>query len=144
MIEALTIATAVGCGLVAGLFAAFSVAVMPALRRRPPAEGIAVMQAVNVAIVNPLFLLVYVGTAALCVAVAVTSGGDALRLAGAALYVVGAFGVTAAANIPLNNALAAADPADTGIWQRYLSRWTAWNHVRTLCAIAAAVALTIT
>lgn len=46
---AVTLAAAVGSGLMAGVFAAFSTAVMPALRRLPAAEGMSAMQAVNVA-----------------------------------------------------------------------------------------------
>jgi hypothetical protein len=46
----LTLAAALGCGLMAGLFFAFSVAVMKALARLPSAEGIDAMQSINVAI----------------------------------------------------------------------------------------------
>ena len=35
----LAVVTAVGCGLVGGVFFAFSSFVMPALKRLPPAEG---------------------------------------------------------------------------------------------------------
>ena len=56
-------AAALGCGLMGGLFFAFSVAVMKALGRLPPAEGIAAMQSINVAILNPVFLTVFFGTA---------------------------------------------------------------------------------
>lgn len=136
----LTIAVSVGCGLVAGVFFAFSVAVMPALRRLPAASGTAVMQAVNTVIVGPLFLVLFVGTAIGCVALVLLAPTDLLRVLGAALYAVGAFGVTVAANIPLNNAL---DARGERVWARYLARWTAWNHVRTVAAAAAAVALTM-
>lgn len=144
----LTGTAAVGCGLVAGLFLAFSVAIMPALWRLPAATGAQVMQTVNVVIVNPPFLLLFAGTAVACIGVAVTSlvtaGGDVARVGGAALYVLGTFGVTAVVNVPLNNALATLDPADAdgaASWRRYRSRWTAWNHVRALAAAAAAVLL---
>ena len=42
----LTFVTALGCGLIGGLFFAFSVAVMQALARLPAAGGIAAMQSV--------------------------------------------------------------------------------------------------
>lgn len=54
---------------------------------------------------------------------------------GSIVYLAGCFGVTAAANIPLNNALTRIDPdADsaTNEWCKYLVRWTRWNHVRTV------------
>ena len=44
LLFALTLFAALGCGLMAGLFFAFSVAVMKALARLPSAEGIAAMQ----------------------------------------------------------------------------------------------------
>src|SRR6266702_1984438 len=43
----LTFVTALGCGLIAGLFFAFSVSVMQALARLPSAEGIAALQSIN-------------------------------------------------------------------------------------------------
>jgi uncharacterized membrane protein len=125
----------VGSGLVGGVFVAFSVAVMPALRRRPAAEAVAMMQEVNRVIVGPLFLLLFFGTGVLGVVAAVLD----LRYApGAALYVVGALGLTVAVNVPLNNRL---DAEGEPVWERYLSRWTVWNHVRALAATGAAVAL---
>ena len=66
LLFALTFAATLGCGLMAGLFFAFSVAVMKALERLPPAEGIVAMQSINVAILNPVFLTVFFGTAAAC------------------------------------------------------------------------------
>ena len=41
-------AAVLGCGLVAGIFFAFSTFVMRALGRRPAGEGIAAMQAINI------------------------------------------------------------------------------------------------
>ena len=67
------------------------------------------------------------------------------RIAGSVLYLVGAVGVTAAYNVPLNNALAGLDPAAPGTdaaWRDYLSRWTAGNHVRALACLAAAALYT--
>ena len=66
----------------------------------------------------------------------------ALRFAAAALaYLIGAVGVTAARNVPLNDALALIDPnaADAAShWHSYLTQWNAWNHVRTVACIVAA------
>jgi len=44
-----TLIAALGCGLMAGLFFAFSVSVMKSLARLPSAAGIAAMQFINVA-----------------------------------------------------------------------------------------------
>ena len=67
-------------------------------------------------------------------------------LAGALLYLAGSFLVTIVFNVPRNDALAAVDPssaAGTTLWASYLTAWTAWNHVRTAAALAAAAALSI-
>jgi len=145
----LTLAGGVGSGLIGGLFFVFSVAVMPAFGRIAPASAVAAMQSINVTIVNPWFLAAFFGTAAssLALAIAATVGaaggatGTAVYLvSGALLYLVGAIGVTMAANVLLNNALAAADAGSAGadaLWRRYLPHWTRWNHVRTVAALAA-------
>ncbi|RQR26413.1 DUF1772 domain-containing protein [Burkholderia sp. Bp9142] len=47
-----------------------------------------------------------------------------------------------AVNVPLNEALAAADPATAqgaALWARYAHDWTRWNHVRTVASVAACV-----
>jgi uncharacterized membrane protein len=67
-------------------------------------------------------------------------------LLGAASYIVGTFLVTIVFNVPLNNALAAVQPAGAeaaGVWTRYLTDWVAWNHVRTATSLAAMMLLTI-
>ena len=49
--------------------------------------------------------------------------------------------VTVLFNVPRNNALATVEPASAEgarLWADYLRTWTAWNHVRTVAAIAAA------
>ena len=149
---AATLATALGCGLVAGVFFAFSSFVMAALRRLKPEEGIAAMQAINILAVTPAFMTALFGTAAACLGLVVwgvISRGEqpaALVLAGGALYLVGSIGVTIACNVPLNDGLATllprgADAADR--WDEYVTKWTAWNHVRTVAALAAAAMLTL-
>jgi uncharacterized membrane protein len=148
----LTLVTALGCGLIGGLFFAFSISVMKALARLPSAEGIAAMQAINSAIINPLFLSTFLGTAAGCALVIVASlwrrhyPGSVYLLVGGALYLVGSLLVTVVFNVPKNEALASiapADPDSASLWAGYLSSWTAWNHVRTVAALVAAASLTI-
>jgi uncharacterized membrane protein len=147
-----TVATAVCCGVVAGVFFAFSVCIMQALERRPAAEGMAAMQQINRTIVNSPFILAFVGAAILCVVLAVWSlvswdgGRSPWILGGAALYLLGGIVVTGAANVPLNDALDAADPRGAGAaaqWDHYVRVWTAWNHVRTVTGIAATALLII-
>jgi uncharacterized membrane protein len=152
MIDAATLASALGCGLMAGFFFAFSVCVMSSLARLPPAQGVAAMQSINVVVINPWFLTVFLGMVALCVFTAILAlmhrdqPSSIYLLAGSVLYVVGTFGVTMRLNVPLNDALAAvgAQSAEAaGVWSEYLSKWTAWNHVRTAAALAAAAAFSL-
>jgi uncharacterized membrane protein len=54
--------------------------------------------------------------------------------------------VTIVCNVPRNDALAAVDAESAdgeARWARYVPGWTAWNTVRTMAALAAAIALTI-
>jgi uncharacterized membrane protein len=129
----------------AGLFFAFSVFIMSALGRLAPASGTAAMQAINVAILNPVFFVVFFGTAAVSLLLGVAAliqwseAGSAYLMAGSLLYLIGNITVTVAFNVPLNEALAAVTPTSaeaSPVWTRYLSVWTAWNHVRTLACLA--------
>ena len=148
----LTFLASLGCALMAGLFFVFSVAVMKALARLPSAEGIAAMQSINVAIINPIFLVVFFGTAAVCILVIIVSllrwheSGVVYLILGSVLYLVGSFLVTVVFNVPKNNALASVssdDPDSTSLWASYLDKWTAWNHVRTVASLAAMALLII-
>jgi uncharacterized membrane protein len=141
MMPAVVLAAALGCGLIAGAFFAFSTFVMRALARLAPAEGMRAMQSINVVVINGWFLGVFFGTAALCVAAA---AGGGLRLAGASAYLVGTIGVTVVCHIPRNDALARVGPDAPGaaaVWERYVAGWTAWNHVRAAAALVAAALL---
>ncbi len=137
-----------GSALVGGIFFAFSSFVMKALAGMPSAEGIGAMQSINVVVLNPSFLGVFMGTAV----VSLGAGGLALAcwgrpsapffLGGALFYLVGTYLVTLRGNVPLNNqlaALSATDPAARDVWEHFVSRWTMWNHVRTAAAMVAAL-----
>jgi uncharacterized membrane protein len=149
LLVALTIVTALGCGLSAGALFAFSSFVMKALARLPPAQGIAAMQSINVMAVTPVFMTALFGTAVACVALAIWALADwhdsygPYLLAGSALYFFGTAGLTMAYHVPRNNALAAVEPTDPKAearWRRYVSEWTGGNHVRVIAGAAAAVA----
>ena len=149
---AATLVTALGCGLTAGAFFAFSSFVMPALKRLPTGGGIAAMQSINILAVTPAFMTALFGTAAAClglIAWAAFSWSEqptVLVLAGGALYIVGAIGVTIVCNVPLNDRLATLHPQSldaADCWEEYGTKWTAWNHVRVAAALAAAGLLTI-
>ena len=152
LLFALKLFAALGCGLVAGVFFAFSTFVMSALARLQPREGITAMQSINITAINPLFMMAFFGTALACLFLAIASlsqwhqPGTIYLLLGSLLYLVGTFLVTIAFSVPLNDALAIAKPDSTegaNLWARYLTNWTLWNHIRTIAAFGAAALLTI-
>lgn len=59
---ALKLFSVLGCGLMAGVFFAFSSFVMNALARLQPTQGIAAMQSINITVINPLFMAPFLGT----------------------------------------------------------------------------------
>jgi len=69
-----------------------------------------------------------------------------LPVVGSLLYLIGTILVTIVFNVPRNDALAAVntESADGArLWAGYVTSWTAWNHVRTAAALAAAASLTV-
>ena len=116
VIAILTFLAALGSGLIAGFFLAFSATVMWALERQPQASGIAAMQTINVVVLNAIFLGVFFGTAILSVVLDIvaltrwTEPWSGYLLAGSLLYFIFTFLVTIIFNVPLNNRLAAVEP----------------------------------
>lgn len=154
MLTSLPLLACIGAGLIGGVFFAFSSFVMQALAGLPAGQGIAAMQRINVVVLNPLFLGVFVGTAvlsALCVVAGFFPWGTArslLLLTAGLVYLLGSFGVTAAFNVPRNKRLAvmAADSIQAReYWPVYVREWSRWNHVRaaasTVSSVSAAFAL---
>jgi len=146
---AITIAVllCIGAGTVGGVFFAFSTFVMTALSARPCAHGIGAMQQINVTVLNPMFLGVFLGSALLSVVAVVVSvitwpsSGAPFLLAAGLLYFLGSFAVTIGFNVPRNERLAQLDADSTEAseyWSTYVLEWTWWNHVRTVASIAAA------
>jgi uncharacterized membrane protein len=149
---ALTLLGALGCGMMAGVFFAFSAFITKALGRLSAEQGVAAMQAINVAAITPAFMATLFGTAVACgalVVYALLAWDERFApylLVGSALYLVGTILLTIAYHVPRNEALARVEPHSVDAeshWTRYLSGWTAWNHVRAAAALAAAAMLTI-
>jgi uncharacterized membrane protein len=91
------------------------------------------------------------GTAAVSVGLAVwalsrlSEPAAVYVLIGSALYLACPV-LTIAYHVPRNEALARVDPDSPGaadVWAHCLAAWTAWNHLRTLTSLAAAVAFTL-
>jgi uncharacterized membrane protein len=137
---------ALGCGLLGGLYFAFSAFIMRAFERIEPARGVAAMNSINIEILRSVFMPFFFGTtlgAAVLAVVGATQAAEVAglcMLAGGIVYVAGMFIVTMLRNVPLNNLLAVSGTTgdvDTATWTRYLRSWTRWNHVRTLTSVAA-------
>lgn len=148
----LTLAATIGSGLMAGLFFIFSVGVMRALARLPVHEGMAVMQTINITIINPAFLIVFLGTTTACTSILFFTFGQwndpgaIYAFVGGLLYLIGSLLITAVYHVPRNNALASATPTtpnSASLWANYLSSWTVGNHVRTIMTLAAMIAFAL-
>jgi uncharacterized membrane protein len=145
----LTVAAAVGAAVVGGALFVFSAFVMPGLRRLSDRNGLRAMQAINQAApASPIFVVALMGTTLLSIALAVVAIADLdeahspYLLVGSALYVA-AVAITGVYHVPRNNALDLADPeTEDGLeaWRAYVPGWVAWNHVRSLAAIAGSLA----
>ncbi|MDO3651103.1 anthrone oxygenase family protein [Nocardia mangyaensis] len=141
----------VSTGLTAGVFYAYAISVMPALARTGDRTLIDVMQKVNTVIINPWFMIGFLGTVGFTALAAVLHLGSGHRVTliwlGIALALnVIAFGVTIALNVPLNEALdAAGDPAaiaDTAaVRADYEAGWVRWNVLRAVLHAAAFLVL---
>jgi uncharacterized membrane protein len=132
---------AIATGLQAGVYYSFSCAVMPGLQLGDARTFIAAMQQINIAIINPWFMVTFLGApllAAIAGALQVSRGGTALALTAAGfVFTLATFVITVAINVPLNDALAAAgdptqivDPAS--VRDRFEASWVRWNTVRAL------------
>jgi uncharacterized membrane protein len=131
------LAATVAAGLQAGTYYTWASGVMPGLARTDDRTFVSTMQHVNVAIVNPVFMLTFLGAPALAAAVVATSSPSVRgwAIAGLALT-IGTVVVTAVGNVPLNNAL-----ADGGSRADFETAWVRWNVVRTLTSTGALAAL---
>lgn len=146
LITIIIIASISGAGIVTGLLFAFSNFVMRALADLPSDKGMFAMQRINVTIINPIFLVLFLGTPILCSVIAVNSvleinePGSLFLFVGALTYLIGPFGITVLFNVPLNNLLARADVSEADkIWPMYQKKWQRWNHIRTYIGVASVV-----
>lgn len=132
----LTFVSLVLAASLAGLFFAFSMSVIGGLNELGADAASAAMRSINRRILNPWLFLTFLGTplSALAAGIMTTiAGRDGFWLyLAAGVSFVGSFLVTAAVNVPMNNAL----EAGTLSWSDYAPRWTAWNTFRTLASLA--------
>ncbi|GII54763.1 membrane protein [Planotetraspora thailandica] len=151
--DLVVIAATVATGLMAGLFFAFTIAVMPALAAGDDHTFVHAMRRINVAILNGWFALAFGGSAVLTAAAALLHIGEPELpwLVGAFAAYGATLAITFAVNVPLNNELDKTDEGSAAALgparRRFERGWVWWNAVRTLtnlvafCLAAGALAL---
>jgi len=136
------VAATITNGLMAGLFAAYSYAVMPGLARTGDRTFVEAMQQTNAAILNGWFGICFAGSAVFAAAaVFLHLGRTGLPwiVAGLVLYVA-VLVITFRINVPLNDRLAAVGtPAADAATARvaFEEVWVRWNVVRAVLSTAA-------
>jgi len=145
-------AAVIAMGLLAGLYYAFDVAVMPALTAADDRTLVDAMQQMIDKIENPAFFLTLLGApvlAGVALVQARSSGSPKAAgwiAAGLAFYAVMVV-VTFAFHFPLNDELKEAGDPDrienlSAVRDDFVTPWVAWNIVRTLATTAAFGCLT--
>lgn len=149
MNETVTVVAIVLSGLFAGLFATFSYAVMPGLRRTDDATFARAMREINVAILNPALGVVFGGSILASIAAAVLGFDDERArwwLVAGAVLVLAAGAVTMGVNVPMNDRLlAGVDAGDphASVREAFEAPWVRWNLIRTALSIAGFAALVV-
>ena len=139
-------------GLMAGFFYAYACSVMVGLDRVDDRTFIVTMQWINATVRNAAFAPAFFGSLGLTIAgavVAVVSSCSARGwIVAAAVLYAAAFLVTLTLNVPLNEQLAAAGPADqisdlAAVRAAFEGPWIRWNLLRTGLTIGSLAALSI-
>ncbi|GAB3996954.1 DUF1772 domain-containing protein [Glycomyces albus] len=140
-------ASTAALGLMAGVFFAYSMSVMPGLARADDRTFVAAFQAIDRAIINPVFLLTFLAALVFPAAATVLLIGQwaafGWTLAAFALYLA-VIMITGRVHLPRNNAIkikAAEDPEQTdaaAVRERFDEAvWIRWNAVRVVLNLAA-------
>jgi uncharacterized membrane protein len=142
------VAGTLAMGLMAGVFSIYANAIMPGLRRTDDRTFVGSFQAIDRAIINPLFMATFFGALLLPgLATLLHLSEDELSvlpwtLAAVVLYLVVVVS-TIAVNVPRNDEIKAAgrpdDIADLGAVRRRFDerRWARWNAARAVMSLAA-------
>ncbi|NJS13437.1 MAG: DUF1772 domain-containing protein [Sphingopyxis sp.] len=146
MLNQSLLVSSAACGVMAGIYFAFSVFIMKAFASMPGPSGAVAMRAINDVILKTAFMPLFFLSTALCAVLSIFAAfnwedrGSGIILSAALLYVVGMFVVTAAFNVPLNNKLAALNMQTIDVeitWKSYVQIWTNYNHIRAVSSLGA-------
>lgn len=152
VLTALLVVAIIANGLLAGLFFVFACAIVPGFRGVDDATYVRAFRAINRAILNGCFLLVFFTAPLAAVAYASlgtwrTAATSALLMGLGALCSALTFIITVAKNVPLNNRLDRA-AVGTGSESRlaregFESDWNRWNLARSFTSLGALGGLVI-
>ncbi|MBT2619815.1 MULTISPECIES: chryseobasin maturation helper ChrI [Chryseobacterium] len=144
MTTILLILTAVLTALIGGLFYAYSCSVVLGLGKLSDAEYLKAMQSINREILNPVFFLSFMGTAAMLPISTFLYRAQnpvfMLLLLATIIYLIGVFGVTIVGNVPLNDQLDQFNIVDStaeGLKKMrdvFENRWNFLNTIRAICS----------
>jgi uncharacterized membrane protein len=149
-LQASAFGLAIAAGLTGGMTFAFSNFIIRAFDRLDGSAAVRAMQEINLTVINPLFMLIFMGTGFIALAVLVAKYFalgrlDPWLLAGTVIYLFGVCAVTAGGNVPLNDALAevTGDTMTATAWRDFASPWLTYNHLRTVAAAVASLAFMV-
>jgi uncharacterized membrane protein len=146
--ELVLIAATLTMGLMAGVFAIFSNAIMPGLHKTDDRTFVAAFQSIDRAIINPAFMVTFLSPlalSALATLLHLTDEGRPLLpwiVVAFVLYLL-VFVITIRVNVPRNNEIKAAGDVDRltdphTVRERFdEARWVRWNHARAFASIVA-------
>lgn len=136
-------------GLAAGFLYAYAHDIMPGLGRSDDRTFVAGFQAVDKVVVNPWFVLGFLGAPVLTgLAALLHLGGDdrseLVLVLGAFVLYLGVLGITFRVHLPLNAQIQAGGDPDrlpapelATVRERFEARWVRWHVVRTVLNVAA-------
>ena len=134
-------------GLSAGFFYAWAVSVIPGTQQVCDGAYVETMQAINRAILNPAFYLIFFGPLLLLIVSTLQQYQLGLTasfwflVAACLTYFIGTFGVTVFGNVPLNEALDIIQPSElstdqlANIRQQYEVKWNQLHTLRTVFSV---------
>jgi uncharacterized membrane protein len=140
------VAATLTMGLMAGVFGLYAHTIMPGLRTTDDRTFVGAFQAIDRAIINPLFMLWFFGALGFAAVAAALFGGEGSVLpwlvAALVLYLA-VFVITIRVNLPRNDAIKAAGRPDAivdlgTVRERFdEARWMAWNVFRAVLSTVA-------
>ncbi|MGQ7848092.1 anthrone oxygenase family protein [Granulosicoccus sp. 3-233] len=146
LLTAILCTAAIGAGLMAGVYFAFSAFIMRALDSLDAGQATDAMIAINSVILRSWFMVLFTGSTLLYAMLSIMAlvevelPGRWLLFFTGLIYVSGMFLCTVVFNVPLNERLTGNDNdgrLPSGFWSHYVDRWTRWNHLRCICSLAA-------